>query len=98
SLIGVDQAKANLDREIPAGKSYNAVRDAARAQWEKIMRTVTVEGASQDQLTTLYSSLYRLYLYPNSGFENTGTAAKPKYQYASPFSKMPDPDTATHTG
>ena len=27
-----------------------------------------------DQLTTLYSNLYRLNLYPNSAFENTGTA------------------------
>ncbi len=98
SLIGVDQAKANLEQEIPARKSYAAVRTDARAQWEKLMRTVTVEGASEDQLTTLYSSLYRLYLYPNSGFENTGSGKKPTYQYASPFSKMPGPDTATHTG
>ena len=38
---------------------------------------VEVEGATDDQLTTLYSNLYRLNLYPNSAFENTGTAARP---------------------
>ncbi|OON71479.1 alpha-mannosidase [Streptomyces tsukubensis] len=98
SLIGIDQAKANLDREIPSGRSFGAVERAAQSQWDKIMGRVEVEGASQDQLTTLYSSLYRLYLYPNSGFENTGTSSRPKYQYASPFSKMPNPDSPTHTG
>ncbi|GAA3716727.1 GH92 family glycosyl hydrolase [Streptomyces tremellae] len=98
SLIGVDQAKANLAQEIPAGTSYEKVRDAARAQWDKLMGRITVKGASQDQLTTLYSNMYRLYLYPNSGFENTGSKKKPVYRYASPFSAMPGPDTATHTG
>ncbi|MFD7922666.1 GH92 family glycosyl hydrolase [Streptomyces sp. NPDC059740] len=98
SLISVDQAKANLDREIPAGTSYTTVRHRAQRQWDDLMHVVEVQGASPDQLTTLYSSLYRLYLYPNSGFENTGTASKPKYQYASPFSAMPGQDTPTHTG
>ncbi|MCF3962066.1 GH92 family glycosyl hydrolase [Streptomyces fuscigenes] len=98
SLIGIDQAKANLAQEIPAGTSYEKVRDAARAQWDKLMGRITVKGASEDQLTTLYSNMYRLYLYPNSGFENTGSKKKPVYRYASPFSAMPGPDTATHTG
>jgi predicted alpha-1,2-mannosidase len=98
SLIGIDQAKANLEQEIPAGTSYRTVTDNARAQWDKLMGRITVKGASEDQLTTLYSNMYRLYLYPNSGFENTGTKKKPVYQYASPFSAMPGPDTATHTG
>ena len=54
-----------------------------------------MEGATPDQLTTLYSSLYRLYLYPNSGFEKVGS----KYRVrVSPFSPMPGPDTPTHTG
>lgn len=56
-------------------------------------------GATTDQLTTLYSSLYRLYLYPNSGFEQVGSeGGKAKYQYASPFSPQTGPDTPTHTG
>lgn len=98
SLISVDQARTNLDREIPAGRSFDAVSAQARQAWDKIMNVVTVEGATEDQLTTMYSSLYRLYLYPNSGFENTGSTSKPTYQYASPFQKMPDPDSPTHTG
>lgn len=94
SLISLDQAKDNLRQEIPVGTSFEQVRDRARGQWDRLLGKVEVEGATQDQLTTLYSGLYRLYLYPNSGFEKVGS----KYQYASPFSPMPSPDTPTHTG
>ncbi|CAL9558014.1 hypothetical protein SUDANB58_04582 [Streptomyces sp. enrichment culture] len=94
SLIGVDQARDNLRQEIPADRGFEAVRKAAQRQWDRILGKVEVEGATPDQLTTLYSGLYRLYLYPNSGFEKVdGT-----YKYASPFSRMPRPDTPTHTG
>ncbi|MFF8480696.1 GH92 family glycosyl hydrolase [Streptomyces antibioticus] len=94
SLIGVDQAKDNLRQEIPEGTSFDTVKKRAQRAWDRILGKVDVEGATPDQLTTLYSSLYRLYLYPNSGFEKVGS----KYQYASPFSPMPNPDTPTHTG
>ncbi|MFJ3668838.1 GH92 family glycosyl hydrolase [Streptomyces sp. NPDC090106] len=94
SLISVDQAKDNLRQEIPEGTSFEAVKARARHQWDRLLGKVEVEGATPDQLTTLYSSLYRLYLYPNSGFEKVGS----KNQYASPFSPMQGPDTPTHTG
>ncbi|MGW0878261.1 GH92 family glycosyl hydrolase [Streptomyces sp. NPDC002671] len=94
SLISVDQAKDNLSQEIPAGTSFDTVKEQARRTWDKLFGRVEVEGATPDQLTTLYSSMYRLYLYPNSGFEKVGG----KDEYASPFSPMPGPDTPTHTG
>ncbi|MFF4605082.1 GH92 family glycosyl hydrolase [Streptomyces sp. NPDC001339] len=94
SLISVDQAKANLAREIPAGTAFTDVMHRARAQWDDLLGRVEVEGAGRDQLTTLYSSLYRLYLYPNSGFEHVGS----RKRYASPFSPQTGPDTPTHTG
>ncbi|MFJ8080024.1 GH92 family glycosyl hydrolase [Streptomyces sp. NPDC096205] len=94
SLISVDQAKDNLRQEIPEGTGFDEVRARAQRQWDRVLGKVEVEGATPDQLTTLYSSLYRLYLYPNSGFEKVGST----YKYASPFSPMPGPDTPTHTG
>ncbi|WP_328751172.1 GH92 family glycosyl hydrolase [Streptomyces sp. NBC_00285] len=94
SLISLDQAKDNLRQEIPDGTSFETVRDRAQQQWDRLLGKVEVEGATEDQLTTLYSSMYRLYLYPNSGFEKVGST----YRYASPFSPMPGPDTPTHTG
>ncbi|MBV2354200.1 GH92 family glycosyl hydrolase [Streptomyces sp. J2-1] len=94
SLISVDQAKDNLRQEIPTGTSFDAVKAGARHAWDKLLGKVEVEGATPDQLTTLYSSMYRLYLYPNSGFEKVAG----KDQYASPFSAMTGQDTPTHTG
>ncbi|MFD0199939.1 MULTISPECIES: GH92 family glycosyl hydrolase [Saccharothrix] len=97
SLLGVDQARRNLELEVSSSDTFDSVRDRARDAWDRVLRMVEVEGASEDQLTTLYSNLYRLYLYPNSGFENTGTADAPKYQYASPV-QAAGPATPTRTG
>ncbi|MFJ6604052.1 GH92 family glycosyl hydrolase [Streptomyces lydicus] len=94
SLISVDQAKANLAREIPAGATFAGVEKRAQAQWDDLLGRIEVEGASRDQLTTLYSNLYRLYLYPNSGFEKVGSRSR----YASPFSPQTGEDTPTRTG
>ncbi|MGG7570890.1 GH92 family glycosyl hydrolase [Streptomyces sirii] len=94
SLIGVDQAKANLSREIPAGTAFGGVERRAQSQWDDLLGRIEVQGASRDQLTTLYSNLYRLYLYPNSGFEKVGSRTR----YASPFSPQTGPDTPTRTG
>ncbi|MFJ2648349.1 GH92 family glycosyl hydrolase [Streptomyces sp. NPDC087420] len=98
SLISVDQAKKNLADEIPAGTRFEKVESGAQKAWDSLLGRIEVEGADHDQLTSLYSSLYRLYLYPNSGFENTGTKSRPKQQYASPFSPQTGPDTPTQTG
>ncbi|MBR7673766.1 GH92 family glycosyl hydrolase [Streptomyces daliensis] len=94
SLISVDQAKANLADEIPGSATFEGVRDRAQKQWDDILGVIEVEGASEDQLTTLYSNLYRLYLYPNSGYEKVGSRSR----YASPFSPAEKPDTPTETG
>ncbi|MFG2652239.1 GH92 family glycosyl hydrolase [Streptomyces sp. NPDC048436] len=99
SLISLDQAKANLDSEIPSGTSFDRVKNRAQKSWDDILGKVEVQGASEGQRTSLYSSLYRLYLYPNSGFEKVAQAdGGTKYQYASPFSPQTGPDTPTHTG
>ncbi|NED90124.1 glycoside hydrolase family 92 protein [Streptomyces sp. SID11233] len=94
SLISIDQAKQNLAAEIPASRSFDRIEHKAQDAWDDLLGKVEVEGATADQLTTLYSSMYRLYLYPNSGFEKVGG----KDKYASPFSPQVGSDTPTHTG
>jgi len=98
SLIGVDQAKANLAQEIAAKDDFDSVRERARKAWDDRLGMVTVEGATRDERTILYSSLYRLFLYPNSAYENTGTKDHPVYSYASPFSAPVGENTPTRTG
>ncbi|WP_434381071.1 GH92 family glycosyl hydrolase [Melittangium boletus] len=98
SLISVEQARKNLALEIAESEGFEDVKARARALWDQRLALVEVQGANADQLTTLYSNLYRLFLYPNSGFENTGTADAPVYQYASPVSAAGGTSTPTQTG
>ena len=97
SLISVQQAKKNLEQEIAAGDTFDTVKEKARQLWDNKLKVIEVEGASSDQLTTLYSNLYRLFLYPNSAYENVGTVDAPKYQYASPVTPGTS-GTPTQTG
>ncbi|PPK67052.1 GH92 family glycosyl hydrolase [Actinokineospora auranticolor] len=81
SLIGPEQARRNLAE----ADTFDAVRDRARDAWSAITDKIDVEGATDDQLTTLYSCLYRLFLYPNSAHEDTDTGRR----HASPTSDPP---------
>jgi predicted alpha-1,2-mannosidase len=98
SLISVEQAKRNLELEIGGSDSLESVRKRAQQLWDERLKVIEVEGASQDQLTTLYSNLYRLYLYPNSGHENVGTKRKPVWKHAVQSSTTTPPSTPTQTG
>ena len=98
SLISLEQAKHNLALEIGPHENFDDVRNEAQKIWDKQLDIVRVQGASHGELVTLYSSLYRLLMYPNSAYENTGTATKPVYRYASPFSAEVGKDTPTQTG
>ena len=98
SLISIEQAKHNLELELSADDTIASVRERAQKLWNAKLRTVEVEGASDDQLTTLYSNLYRLFLYPNSGYENVGTNAAPVIKHAVQSSTTTPASTATETG
>ncbi|WP_312316201.1 GH92 family glycosyl hydrolase [Stenotrophomonas sp.] len=90
SLISLEQARHNLQLEVAAGDTQAAVAERAADQWDALLGRVQVKGASEDQRITLYSNLYRLYLYPNSGAENAGSAVAPDWRYASQNSGSAD--------
>lgn len=81
SLISVEQARANLEQEIGTD-GFDAVRERAQAAWDALLGRVKVEGATEDQLATVYSNLYRLFLYPNIAYENVGSAERPDWRHA----------------
>ncbi len=85
SLISVEQAKKNLEMEIGPNDNFETIKEKAQIEWDQKLSTITVEGATEDQLVSLYSNMYRLFLYPNSAFENVGTVKKPEYKYATQF-------------
>ena len=97
SFISQDQARRNYDLEL-VGVSFEQAHSAVQKAWNDRLGVVhDVKGATDAQLVNLYSSLYRLNLYPNSQFENTGTAADPVYKYASPVSPTSGSATDTQT-
>ncbi|MDY0393497.1 GH92 family glycosyl hydrolase [Virgibacillus halophilus] len=98
SLIGMEQAKKNLKQEIHAKDTFASVKDRAQEEWKRKLRKIEVEGATEDELVTLYSNMYRLHLYPNKMYENVGTTEEPDYRYASAFSEAEGKSTATQTG
>jgi predicted alpha-1,2-mannosidase len=81
SLISIDQAKHNLELEIGSHDSFDDVAARARRAWDDQLGTVSMRGATDDQKTTLYSNLYRLFLYPNSAAENVGSADHPVWKH-----------------
>ncbi|ASR44234.1 alpha-1 2-mannosidase [Xanthomonas citri pv. mangiferaeindicae] len=90
SLISLEQARHNLGLELTADDTVDRVATRAQAQWDALLGRVEVDGATEDQRVTLYSNLYRLFLYPNSGAENVGTEAAPDWRYASQNSASDD--------
>jgi predicted alpha-1,2-mannosidase len=80
SWISVAQAAANREQEV-GDRTLDTVRDEAAAQWDALLSQVRVEGAAPDQLVTLYSNLYRAFMYPNNRSELVGGVRR----YFSPY-------------
>lgn len=63
SLISQDLARRARERE--AAGTFDAIRTAAQERWDALLGLIEVEGAGDDQLVTLLSSLARVFAYPN---------------------------------
>ena len=63
SYRSVAGAKANLE-ELPAW-GFDNVRQAAQESWERILSRIKVEGASNEELVSLYTAVYHLCYQPN---------------------------------
>ena len=85
SFISAEQAKKNLELELNG--EFDTVKAAAKTLWNDKLSQFEIEGASEEQLITFYSCLYRLYLYPNNMGEQTGNGSEGGWQYMSPYTK-----------
>ncbi len=63
SYVDEAGALANLETEIPTW-DFQSVRDAARREWNRELRKVQVEGGTEEERRTFYTSLYRTRLVP----------------------------------
>jgi predicted alpha-1,2-mannosidase len=65
SFISIEQARANLDAELPRW-DFDAVRDGLKKIWNDKLGLASIEGASDDQRKIFYTGLYHALLYPRS--------------------------------
>ena len=65
SYVSTENARKNLDAEQPAGTTFDAIRTAAREQWDKDLGRIRVEGGTKEQQTVFYTALYHALIHPN---------------------------------
>ncbi|USX15651.1 GH92 family glycosyl hydrolase [Oxalobacteraceae bacterium OTU3CAMAD1] len=68
SFISEEQAELNLRREL-ANDGFDTTAQKGRAIWNKTLGRINVEGGSEEQTRTFYSSLYRTLFFPNKLYE-----------------------------
>ncbi|PZE66507.1 GH92 family glycosyl hydrolase [Curtobacterium sp. MCBD17_021] len=66
STVSAEDAVANLR----AAGDFDAMREHAEDRWVAELDVLQVEGATEDQLVSLYSGLYRAFLYPTRAGES----------------------------
>ncbi|MEJ7558033.1 MAG: GH92 family glycosyl hydrolase [Pedobacter sp.] len=60
SYISIEQAKLNLQKEIPAW-DFQKLKANAHGAWDKVLSQINVEGGTTAQKRVFYTSLYRSY-------------------------------------
>ena len=60
SFINTEQAKANLDNEIPAW-DFDVLKNRGKQAWSDKLDRILVKGGTDAQRRTFYTSLYRCY-------------------------------------
>ena len=63
SFVDMDGAEKNLKAEI-ADKSFDLVRNEAKASWDRELGKINVTGGTGDQKTIFYTSLYHTMIDP----------------------------------
>ncbi|MFJ4999150.1 glycoside hydrolase domain-containing protein [Microbacterium sp. NPDC088619] len=96
SFVSVDQARRSLALEAPAEVSYEELRAASAASWNRVIGRVTIPPlpaaeapyrrlADEENRGRIAAALHRMHLYPNTAAENTGTADAPLPGFADVF-------------
>lgn len=65
SFLSVEDARANLRREIPAW-DFDGVQKKLRAVWDEKLDRMQVTGATEKEKVRLYTAMYHALLYPRT--------------------------------
>jgi predicted alpha-1,2-mannosidase len=79
SFISAEQAKRNVQQEIPAW-NFAAVHAAATALWNAELAKLTLSGESDSQRRQLYTAMYHMMLMPTDR-----TGENPGWQSSEPY-------------
>lgn len=61
SFISHEQARKNYEKEL-SNVSFDQLKNKGKAAWEKVIGQIRVEGGTEAQKRTFYTSLYRCYV------------------------------------
>ncbi|KAJ8516414.1 hypothetical protein ONZ45_g6297 [Pleurotus djamor] len=64
SFISTDQARKNLDTEIPDGTTLESTAQKTRAAWAEKMNRIKIAGATDDEKMIFYTGFYHTLQYP----------------------------------
>ena len=94
SYVDLDGARRNLAQEV-GGRSFDQVRKATEASWEKELHRIEITGGTTEQRTVFYTSLYHCFLMPSVfsdvdgrylGFDNAVHQTKPGHPVYADYS------------
>jgi predicted alpha-1,2-mannosidase len=69
SFISIEQARANLDAELPTW-DFESKREELKRIWNAKLSIAAIEGATDDERHIFYTGLYHALLYPKLFSEN----------------------------
>ncbi|KAM5537830.1 hypothetical protein V8D89_008598 [Ganoderma adspersum] len=70
SFISVEQARKNLEKEIPDGTDLERTAYRTREAWAEKLDRIRIEGASEDQAETFYTGVFHTLQYPSEQDED----------------------------
>lgn len=85
SFISIEQARHNIDLEIPDRQELSMTSLATRAAWAKKLDLLKVKGATEHNKTVLYTAFAHSLVYPYEVSENAGTHTHPVWRYYSGY-------------
>ncbi|KAI0637472.1 glycoside hydrolase family 92 protein [Trametes polyzona] len=64
SFISIEQARRNLEKEIPDGTTLEETARKTRAAWAEKLDRVKIEGASEEDSVIFYTGIFHTLQYP----------------------------------
>jgi len=65
SYVNLAGAESNLETEIPSRRTFDQVKTAAQADWNRHLDTIEITGGTKGEQETFYDNLYRSMLLPS---------------------------------